>query len=80
MKTRVQKWGNSLGLRIPKLFATESHINNNTLVEMFVSDGKIIIMPVRKSIFHLGELLSKVSKKNKHHEVDMGSPKGLEAW
>ena len=80
MKTRIQKWGNSLGLRIPKVFAQESQIDNKSLVEISVVDGKIVVVPLKKSKVNLSELLSRVTKKNKHHEVDMGASKGLEAW
>ncbi|MFN0117603.1 MAG: AbrB/MazE/SpoVT family DNA-binding domain-containing protein [Elusimicrobiota bacterium] len=80
MKTRVKKWGNSLGLRIPKLFATESHIENNTIVEMFVSEGKIIISPIKKPAIQLNDLLSKINKKNIHHEIKTGPATGQEIW
>jgi antitoxin MazE len=42
MKTHIQKWGNSLALRIPKSFATETHLVQGTRVESTVHDGKLI--------------------------------------
>ena len=49
MKTRVQKWGNSLALRIPKSFASEVGLEKETSVEVSLSDGKLVITPVTSS-------------------------------
>ena len=80
MKTRVQKWGNSLALRIPKSFATEVGLNQNSSVEMSLSKGKLIVVPASKQKFTLRQLLACVTKENLHDEVDSGAPAGREAW
>jgi len=80
MKTRVQKWGNSLALRIPKSFADEVGLQKETSVEVSLADGKIIVTPVTKSNLTLEQLLLKVTKENLHHEVDTGSAVGNETW
>jgi len=80
MKTRVQKWGNSLALRIPKSFADEVGIQKETPVEVSLADGKIVVTPVTKPKLTLEQLLSKVTKENLHHEVDTGSAVGNETW
>ena len=80
MKTRVQKWGNSLALRIPKSFADEVGLQKETPVEVSLADGKIVVTPVTKSKLTLEQLLSKVTKENLHHEVDTGSAVGNETW
>lgn len=80
MKTRVQKWGNSLALRIPKLFATEVGLDSNSSVEMSLRGGKLIVVPADKTKFTLKQLLAQVNEKNVHHEVDTGSAVGGEAW
>ncbi len=80
MKTRVQKWGNSLALRIPKSFADEVGLQKETSVELSLADGKIVVTPVTKSKLTLEQLLSKVTKENLHHEVDTGSAVGNETW
>ena len=41
MLTKVQKWGNSIALRIPKRFADEIHITADTAVELTIEDGKL---------------------------------------
>ena len=80
MKTRVQKWGNSLALRIPKSFADEVGLQKETPVEISLSDGKLVITPELKSGPTLRQLLSKVTEENLHHEVDTGAPAGNEVW
>ena len=80
MKTRVQKWGNSLALRIPKYFATEVGLERETSVEISLADGKLVITPVAKPKLTLKQLLAKVTKENLHHEVDTGSAAGNETW
>ena len=80
MKTRVQKWGNSLALRIPKSFAMEVGLQRETSVEISLANGKLIITPVAKPKPTLEQLLAKVTKRNLHHEVDTGAAVGNETW
>ena len=80
MKTRVQKWGNSLALRIPKSFAIEVGLQRETAIEISLADGKLIITPVAKPKLNLKQLLAKVTKENLHHEVDTGPARGNETW
>ena len=80
MKTRIQKWGNSLALRIPKSFATETHLEQGTLVEITFHDGKLIIEPLRHSPVTLEDLLKDVTAENLHDEVDTGPAVGGEVW
>ena len=80
MKTRVQKWGNSLALRIPKSFAVEVGIEKETSVEVSLADGKLIVTPVSRPKPTLKQLLAKVTQENLHREVDTGSAVGNETW
>jgi len=80
MKTRVQKWGNSLALRIPKSFAAEVGLDSNSPVEMSLRDGKLIVVPSEKPKLSLRQLLAQVTDENLHHEVDTGSAVGGEVW
>ncbi len=80
MKTHIQKWGNSLALRIPKSFATEVGFQRETSVEISLANGKLIITPIAKPKPTLKQLLSKVTKGNLHHEVDTGVTVGNETW
>jgi antitoxin MazE len=80
MKTRVQKWGNSLALRIPKSFADEAGLRNESSVELSLADGRLLITPVAESKLVLEHLLAKVTEENLHHEVDTGPAMGNETW
>ena len=80
MRSRIQKWGNSLALRIPKSFATEGGLQRETPVEVSLVDRKLVITPVAKPRFTLKQLLAKVTKENLHHEVNTGPAVGNETW
>ena len=80
MRTRVQKWGNSLALRIPKSFAAEVGLQKEASVEMSLEDGGLVIRPVAEPKLTLKQLLAKVTKENLHHEVDTGPAVGKETW
>jgi antitoxin MazE len=79
MKTRIQKWGNSLALRIPKSFAAESHLEQGMLVDVSLLDGKLLVTPLRPPAVTLEELLEGITPQNLHHEVDTGPAVGSEA-
>lgn len=80
MKTRIQKWGNSLALRIPKAFADEAGIQKETSVEISLTDGKVVITPLNKPKPTLKQLLEQITTENVHHEIDTGAAMGDEAW
>lgn len=80
MKTRIQKWGNSLALRIPKSFANEVGLQRETSVEVSLDDGKLVVTPVSRPKPTLKQLLAKITKDNIHHEVDTGTAVGNEVW
>lgn len=80
MLTKVQKWGNSLALRIPKTFALDAQLENDSFVEISFVDGQIIITPISVPSWSLEELLAGINKNNIHHEVDTGFAIGNEVW
>lgn len=80
MKVQVQKWGNSLALRIPKSFAVETNIGQGSTVEISLENGRIIVFPVVESEFLLDEMLAQITAENLHGEADTGSSVGQEAW
>jgi len=80
MKARVQKWGNSLALRIPKSFAAEVGLQDDSPVEISLASGKLIVGPLAKGKATLRQLLAQVTKENLHREVETGSPAGNEVW
>ncbi|MDQ3006647.1 MAG: AbrB/MazE/SpoVT family DNA-binding domain-containing protein [Chloroflexota bacterium] len=80
MLTKVQKWGNSLALRIPKAFARDAKLENDSFVEITIVEGQIIITAVEAPSWTLEELLAGINKENIHHEVETGSAVGNEIW
>jgi antitoxin MazE len=80
MQTKVQKWGNSLGLRIPKSFAEQAGVEAGSEVDLSVEEGELIVRPRRKPSYDLKDLLRGVTAKNVHKEVETGDPVGREAW
>jgi antitoxin MazE len=80
MQTRIQKWGNSLGLRIPKAFAKEAQISEGSAVDVAVENGSLRIRPLRTQRVSLAALLKGVNRRNLHAEVSTGPSVGREAW
>ena len=80
MKTRIQKWGNSLAVRIPKSFAIEARLNLDALVDVALVEGKLIITPVVAPPFTLDQLLTGITTDNLHHEHTTGPAVGNEVW
>lgn len=80
MRTKIQRWGHSLALRIPKPFAIEAKLGNQTEVDLTVTNGKLVVSSATKPAQSLEDLLSRVTKRNLHGEIDTGTPVGREAW
>ena len=80
MQTKIQRWGNSLGLRIPKSFAEEAGVEAGSEVDLSVEDGDLIIRPARLPRYELKDLLGGVTAKNIHKEIGAGDPVGREVW
>ena len=72
MRVQVRKWGNSLALRIPKPFAEDMGVSEDTVVELSASEGRLVAAPIRARKTRLQDLLAKVTKANLHAEVDTG--------
>jgi antitoxin MazE len=80
MHIRVQKWRNSLAVRIPKPLAKDAEVTEGTVLNLAVSEGKVVATPVEQKKLSLKQLLAKMNKKNLHREVDFGRPAGREIW
>jgi antitoxin MazE len=79
MTARVQKWGNSLALRLPKALADGLGLEQGSAVELRVVGNTLVLEPHRPPQYRLEELLKKVSKRNLHAEIRTGRPAGKEA-
>ena len=80
MRAQIQKWGNSLALRIPRSFAAESNIQQGSEVELSLVEGSLVIKAVRRPEYALDTLLSEVTADNLHGEIDTGPLAGNEVW
>lgn len=80
MRTKVQKWGNSLALRIPKAVAELVGLTEGREVELVVEDARLVVKTTREHRYTLEELLAQVTDENRHDEVDWGPPVGNEVW
>jgi antitoxin MazE len=82
MVTKVQKWGNSQGLRLPKQLLEDAHISIGDDVDVTTQDGVIVIAPVKRvrGKRSLQDLVSRIPKDHEVGEVEWGEPVGGEAW
>lgn len=80
MQTRIQRWGNSLGLRIPKALAEDARVEEGSAVDISTRDGELIIRPIRPRGHDLRSLLSKITAKNIPDAIETGDPRGREIW
>jgi antitoxin MazE len=80
MKTRIQKWGNSLAVRIPKAFATEAGLAEDVSVELSIVRGRVVVNPVPSESLSLKELVRGITRDNVHAEWDTGQAVGRELW
>jgi len=80
MLAKVQKWGNSLAVRIPRAFASEVQLENDSLVEITLVDGQILVTPVLTVGWTLEGLLEKITPANLHGEMETGVTVGSKTW
>jgi antitoxin MazE len=78
MDAKIQKWGNSLALRIPRAYAQQMGLYSNIPVKISVEGERLVIEPLRR--LTLSELLAQVTPENVHGETDWGAPVGKEVW
>ena len=79
MQSRIKKWGNSLGVRIPQGLAASIGVGEDTAVDLSIEDGAIVIKPASKRV-KLDDLLAGITSENTHTEVSWDRRKGREAW
>ena len=80
MRTKIQKWGNSLALRIPKPLADQAGLTLGSLVDVKIVDNVLHVEPIAPQEYQLDALLDGVSEENIHYEVDTGYARGREVW
>jgi antitoxin MazE len=82
MKIHIQRWGNSLAVRIPAAFARSLGLAQDSLAELSMPKNSLVLTPVRKPGARpkLSALLDKITPANVHAETDSGKPSGRESW
>lgn len=82
MVARVQRWGNSQGLRFPKTLLKEARIDVGDEVRLSVQGRTIVIAPVERvrGRYTLKALVARMPKRYRAREVQWGPPVGEEAW
>ena len=80
MRTKILKWGNSLGLRIPRSFAEDIRIHEGSTVDLRMEDGQLVVRPLPAPGRSLAELVGRITPENLHGEIETGGPLGGEEW
>ena len=75
----IQKWGNSLAVRIPRELARDLGFDLGVEVDV-VADGEALVVKVARGRYSLADLVSRISAGNKHPEVGTGRRRGRESW
>jgi len=78
IELKVGKWGNSLGIRLPRHIADLLNLNLKDRVSCSVEDGKLVLEPIRQPKYTLEQLLADVDELRE--EVSWGKPQGKETW
>lgn len=82
MITKIQKWGNSQGLRLPRNLLADISADVGDEVDIVAQDGALIITPVRRvrGGHQLRDLVRRIPKKVPTGELEWGPPRGREVW
>lgn len=82
MTTKVQKWGNSQGIRLTRTVLEDAQIRVGEEVEVIVQPGRIVIEPAIRvrGKYDLKQLVSKMPGRYTTKEEDWGAPAGKETW
>lgn len=78
MQAQLAKWGNSLGVRIPKDIARKAGLTPGLAVEIEAEGRRIVITPNPKQIFALSDLLVGMTPEAMHEAFDWGPDRGRE--
>ena len=80
MQTKVQNWGNSLGVKIPRGLAEEVGLGAGTEVSLTAKDGELLLRPAVPIRLRLADLLAGVTPENMHASINTGDAVGGEAF
>jgi antitoxin MazE len=82
MLTKIQKWGNSQGVRFSQRILEEAHIATGDEVDVSVQEGRIVVSPSQRirGRYRLAEVVARIPEGYEPGEEDWGTPAGREAW
>ena len=80
IETAIAKWGNSIGVRIPRSVAEQAKLHEGDQVSVQIEGPGIIVIRAAKKEVTLDNLVSQITPKNRHGETDWGGPQGHEVW
>ncbi len=82
MLAKIQKWGNSQGLRLAKNLLADAQLNVGDEVDIKVKDGIMLVVPAKRirGQHNLKELVSRIPENYQAGEIDWGQPVGKEVW
>lgn len=80
MRVTVKKWGDSAAVRLPASVMQATQLELDEVVEVREDRGRIVIERVKPKKYDLSKLLSGITRKNQHREIDFGPAVGGEIW
>jgi len=80
MRTAVQRWGNSLALRIPRAYAAETRMAEGSEVELTLKSGALVVQPIVRKRHSLAALVRRITTANQHDAIATGKAVGQEVW
>jgi antitoxin MazE len=80
MSVTLHRWGNSIGLRLPKPLLEQLGLKEGSEVDIKIEGNRIVVEPARRRRYTMAELLEGMTPDNRPEEVDWGPPVGREVW
>lgn len=80
MIQKIDRWGNSLGLRLPKTVTQQLSLNEGSTVDIAIEKNLLVLRPQGKRKQSLKELLARISTQNTQKNITWGKPQGKEVW
>ena len=80
MPVILHRWGNSVGIRLPKPMLEQLGLKEGSKVDVAIEDGRLVIEPLRRKRLTMAELLEGISPEDRPELLDWGPPVGREVW
>jgi len=80
MIQKIDRWGNSLGIRLPKQLTEQLSLIEGSTVVVTLEKNALMVRPQKKEEQTLKQLLERITPDNLHDTVDWGAPQGKEVW